>query len=74
MTRQETCGTWQTEIGAARRNAAGLPLDALSRGTGRFTEEPFSPRRIRAHTVGGYARHNGNAGLARERIDGATGD
>ncbi|MFI1768823.1 hypothetical protein ACH41H_43265 [Streptomyces sp. NPDC020800] len=58
MTRQEACGTWRTVIGAARRNAAGLALDALTRGTGRFTEEPFGPRlirthRIRAHTVGG---------------------
>lgn len=71
---QEAYGTWQAEIDAARRNAAGFALDDLSRGRGRRTGEPFSLRWIYTHMIEEYARHNGHADLLRERVDGATGD
>ncbi|MGW3355636.1 DinB family protein [Streptomyces bungoensis] len=71
---QEAYGTWQAEITAARRIAAGFGLDDLSKGRSRFTEEPFSLRWIYTHMIEEYARHNGHADLIRERIDGATGD
>jgi uncharacterized damage-inducible protein DinB len=70
----EAYATWQAEIEAARRNAAGLGLDDLSQGSSRFTDEPFSLRWIYAHMIEEYARHNGHADLIRERVDGATGD
>ncbi|MET8945957.1 DinB family protein [Streptomyces sp. NPDC004542] len=71
---QEAYGTWQAEIGMARRHAAGFGLDDLSKGTGRSTGEPFSLRWIYSHMIEEYARHNGHADLIRERLDGATGD
>ncbi|MFV0137253.1 DinB family protein [Streptomyces sp. HMX87] len=71
---QEAYTTWQTEIDAARRNAARVGLDELSRGKHRSTDEPFSLRWIYTHMIEEYARHNGHADLIRERVDGATGD
>ncbi|MET7683744.1 DinB family protein [Streptomyces sp. NPDC005423] len=65
--------TWQGEIEAARRAAAGFALDDLSRGQHHSTDEPFSLRWIYTHMIEEYARHNGHADLLRERIDGATG-
>jgi uncharacterized damage-inducible protein DinB len=65
--------TWQTEIEAARLNAAAFGLDDLSRGRGR-TGEPYSLRWIHTHMIEEYARHNGHADLIRERLDGVTGD
>ncbi|ALV37073.1 MULTISPECIES: DinB family protein [Streptomyces] len=66
--------TWQTEIEAARRIAAGFGLDDLSKGRHRRTGEQFNLRWIYTHMIEEYARHNGHADLLRERIDGATGD
>ncbi|MFD7687193.1 DinB family protein [Streptomyces sp. NPDC059781] len=71
---QEAYATWQSEIGAARRNAAGFALDDLSRGRHRFSDDPYSLRWIYTHMIEEYARHNGHADLLRERVDGATGD
>lgn len=70
----EAYGTWQREIEAARENASGIDLDALSVGRSRGTGEPFSLRWIYTHMIEEYARHNGHADLLRERIDGVTGD
>jgi uncharacterized damage-inducible protein DinB len=70
----EAYATWQAEIDAARRHAAGFALDDLSRGRSRHTGEAFSLRWIVTHMIEEYARHNGHADLLRERIDGATGD
>ncbi|MDF3299621.1 DinB family protein [Streptomyces tropicalis] len=66
--------TWQAEIAAARRHAAGFALDDVSHGTSRFSEEPFSLRWIYTHMIEEYARHNGHADLIRECLDGTTGD
>ncbi|MEU0740198.1 DinB family protein [Streptomyces sp. NPDC006134] len=71
---QEAYTTWQGEIAAARRHAAGFGLDDLSRGRHRSTGEPYSLRWIYTHMIEEYARHNGHADLIRERIDGTTGD
>ncbi|MFF8595972.1 DinB family protein [Streptomyces sp. NPDC015220] len=70
----EARATWQAEIEAARRSAAGFGLDDLSKGLGRSTGEPFNLRWIYTHMIEEYARHNGHADLIRERIDGAAGD
>ena len=40
---------------------------------GRQVGRPVSPRWIYLHLVEEYARHNGHADLARERLDGVTG-
>jgi uncharacterized damage-inducible protein DinB len=69
----EAYGTWQAEIAVARRNAAGLGLDDISKGATRHTPQPPSLRWIYTHMIEEYARHNGHADLLRERIDGATG-
>ncbi|MFH7335049.1 DinB family protein [Streptomyces sp. KHY 26] len=70
---QEAYATWQAEVAAARRDAAGRSLDVLSRRTSRSSGEPFSLRWIYTHMIEEYARHNGHADLLRERIDGAVG-
>ncbi|MFM9567887.1 DinB family protein [Streptomyces turgidiscabies] len=71
---EEAYGTWQAEIGIARRNAAGFGLDDLSKGMNRRGDEPFNLRWIYTHMIEEYARHNGHADLLRERVDGTTGD
>ncbi|MEU9454214.1 DinB family protein [Streptomyces sp. NPDC048277] len=71
---QRTYATWQAEVEAARRNAAGFGLDDLSEGRHRRTGKRISLRWIHTHMIEEYARHNGHADLIRERIDGATGD
>ncbi|MFB7654411.1 MULTISPECIES: DinB family protein [unclassified Streptomyces] len=71
---QEAHATWQAEIEAARRNAAGFPLDDLGRGQHARTGERFNLRWIHTHMIEEYARHNGHADLIRECLDGATGD
>jgi hypothetical protein len=70
----EAYGTWQTEIGFARRNAARFALDDACAGESRFTSDPISLRWIYTHMIKEYARHVGHADLIRERIDGATGE
>ncbi|WP_330456555.1 DinB family protein [Streptomyces sp. NBC_00820] len=71
---QETYATWQTEVAAARRDAAAFALDDFSKGLSRRTGRPFNLRWIYTHMIEEYARHNGHADLVRERIDGSTGD
>jgi len=70
---EEARTTWETEIEAARANAAKLGLDGLSAGVGK-AGKPFTLRWIYTHMIEEYARHNGHADLIRERIDGATGE
>ncbi|WP_328680462.1 DinB family protein [Streptomyces sp. NBC_00322] len=70
----EGYATWQAEIARARQAVAGRSLDELSvRKDGR-TGELFNLRWIYTHMIEEYARHNGQADLLRERIDGATGE
>ncbi|WP_030177651.1 DinB family protein [Streptomyces sp. NRRL S-813] len=70
----EAYATWQAEIEAARRSAAGIRLDELSQRHDRRTDKPFNLRWIYTHMIEEYARHNGHADLLRERLDGTTGD
>lgn len=70
----EARATWQAEIEAARRNAAGVPLGEPTRGRHLRTGERYTLRWIHTHMIEEYARHNGHADLIRERLDGATGD
>ena len=64
---------WRTECELARKAAAAAPsLDVLA-----AQPTPLgaaSLRWIMVHMIEEYARHNGQADLLRERIDGATGD
>ncbi|MFJ3673186.1 DinB family protein [Streptomyces sp. NPDC090106] len=71
---EDTHATLRAEIAGARRNAAGLGLDDMSKGVHRRTGERFSLRWIYTHMIEEYARHNGHADLLRERVDGSTGD
>ncbi|MFD0250719.1 DinB family protein [Streptomyces sp. NPDC127113] len=71
---QEARASWQAEIEAARRNAAGFSLDDMGRGKHARTGERFNLRWIHTHMIEEYARHNGHADLIRECLDGATGD
>ncbi|MEV7795233.1 DinB family protein [Streptomyces sp. NPDC087512] len=71
---QEAHATWQAEVEAARRIAAGFGLDEPSRGKHRRTGERYTLRWIHTHMVEEYARHNGHADLIRECVDGTTGD
>lgn len=70
----EAYATWQEEIEAARRNAAGFALDDMSKGTHARTGERFNLRWLYTHMIEEYARHNGHADLIREALDGATGE
>jgi len=72
----EALAVWRTEIETGRRLTAGVSLD----DEGRLPEpestvlgERVSLRWILHHMVEEYARHNGQADLLRERIDGVTG-
>ncbi|MEV7770109.1 DinB family protein [Kitasatospora sp. NPDC086791] len=64
--------TWRAEIDAARRAAAGLPLDTVGKRLRHGREVTL--RWILAHMVEEYARHNGHADLLREAVDGSTGE
>ena len=67
---QADYATLLAEQEAARRAAAGVPLDTTFRhpdGTG------ISLRYLYAHMIGEYARHNGHADLIRQCLDGTTG-
>ncbi|WP_228920630.1 DinB family protein [Streptomyces sp. DH20] len=66
--------TWQGEIEAARRTAAGHALDERSQGRHHSHSGPCSLRWIYTHMIEEYARHNGHADLIRQAIDGATGE
>ncbi|MEU0653765.1 DinB family protein [Streptomyces albogriseolus] len=66
--------TWQGEIEAARRAAAGHALDERSRARHHSHSGPCSLRWIYTHMIEEYARHNGHADLIRQAIDGATGE
>lgn len=63
--------TFEAEVEAARRAAAGHSLDETFHHKHRDVE--ISLRWVYVHMIEEYARHNGHADLIRERIDGATG-
>ncbi|WP_258053820.1 DinB family protein [Streptomyces sp. Ru72] len=61
--------------GAGREMCAGLSLDAVGRipGGGPMGGFEVSLRWVRVQVIEEYARHNGNAGILRERIGGVAG-
>jgi uncharacterized damage-inducible protein DinB/ketosteroid isomerase-like protein len=67
----EAFSTWRAECERSRQIVAAASLDdtCIRRSTG----ERMSLRAILLHVLTEYARHNGQADLLRERIDGATG-
>jgi hypothetical protein len=68
----EAFAAWHAECQRSREIvAAAASLDQT--GTSLRTGEPFSLRWLMLHMIAEYARHNGQADLLRERIDGATG-
>ena len=68
---EQDFAAYREEVELARRAAAGRELD------GTFVHERrkvvMSVRWVYLHMIEEYARHNGHAGLLRQRIDGATG-
>ncbi|MER6949533.1 DinB family protein [Nonomuraea sp. NPDC000554] len=69
---EEAFATWQDEMERARKISAELPLDAMAKR--QRDGQDVSHRRILVHLIQEYARHNGQADLLRERIDGVTGE
>lgn len=64
------------EVARSRALAAGLDLDQPARVGGRFTTAEQAPSlgRILFHLLQEYARHVGQLDVARELIDGETGE
>ncbi|MFI6644179.1 DinB family protein [Streptomyces sp. NPDC050504] len=71
---EDAYAAWQASITRSKELMAGRPLDELSVGRDRTSNEPYSLRWIYTHMIEEYARHNGHADLIREVIDGSTGE
>jgi uncharacterized damage-inducible protein DinB len=70
----EAFDAFQRECAVSRQIVAqASSLDALSKRPSERTGQPWSLRWIVTHMIEEYARHNGNADLLRERVDGSTG-
>ncbi|WP_328348164.1 mycothiol transferase [Micromonospora sp. NBC_00421] len=67
---------YQEEIRAVDAVVEGVPLDRRSRVGGRFHTSAEAPtlQRILFHLVQEYARHVGQLDVARQLIDGTTGE
>lgn len=68
---EEAFRIWHEEC--ARSRAVVDAAESLDI-TGSHGDEVFSLRYILTHLIEEYARHNGQADLIRERIDGVTGE
>ena len=68
--------TYEEEVRRSRELAEGAALTDLARLGGRFTEPDQAPplARILFHLLQEYARHLGHLDIARELIDGTTGE
>ncbi len=60
---------WQSECEASREAAGRLSLD----DTGVWRDKQVSSRSVYLHMIQEYARHNGQADLIRELLDGSVG-
>ena len=70
----EAFNAFELECAASRRIVEqAQSLDVLSKQVSERTGQPFSLRWIVTHMIEEYARHNGNADLLRECVDGSTG-
>ncbi|MDT0327719.1 mycothiol transferase [Nocardiopsis lambiniae] len=67
----EALARWRAEVERSREITAASSLDDL--GADAVHGGPAQPRVVLVKPIGEYARHDGHAGLLRERIDGATG-
>ncbi len=67
---------YHDEAGRSQALAVGAPLTALARTGGRFQTPEQAPAlgRILFHLLQEYARHLGQLDIARELIDGKTGE
>lgn len=68
--------TYADEVARSRSIAAGAPLDEIAAIGGRFATIDQAPSlgRILFHLLQEYARHVGHLDVARELIDGQTGE
>ncbi|MEV6028483.1 DinB family protein [Streptomyces sp. NPDC052036] len=73
----EAMAAWQAEVARGRELIADASLDDSGRlseqQAGHVRDQGVSLRWIMVHMIEEYARHNGDADLIREQIDGATG-
>jgi uncharacterized damage-inducible protein DinB len=67
---------YRAEVARSRELAAGLSLETASRIGGRFPDPGTAPSlgRILFHLLQEYARHVGQLDVARELVDGVTGE
>ena len=72
----EVLATYATQVERSRAAVADHPLDTPSRVGGRFATEAEAPPlgRILFHLLQEYARHLGHLDVARELVDGVTGE
>ncbi|HEY3979432.1 MAG TPA: DinB family protein [Streptosporangiaceae bacterium] len=63
--------TWHAACQRSRRIVAAA--ESLDQTGATMSGQPFTLRWLLLHTIAEYARHNGQADLLREAIDGATG-
>lgn len=72
----EVLATYRDEVARARSIVAGSAFMDRARTGGRFDTPEQAPTlgRILAHLVQEYARHVGHLDIARELIDGETGE
>ena len=72
----DVLGAYLAEVRRSREIAGAAPLDAPARTGGRFPSPEQAPTlaRILFHLLQEYARHVGQLDVARELVDGATGE
>ncbi|MGI5227591.1 DinB family protein [Actinoallomurus sp. CA-142502] len=72
----EILAAYDDEVRRSRELAAGAALTDVARLGGRFTEPEQAPplARILFHLLQEYARHAGHLDIARELVDGTTGE
>lgn len=72
----EVLDAFRAQCARSREAVADHPLDAPSRLGGRFTDPAGAPPlgRILFHLLQEYARHLGHLDVARELLDGVTGE
>jgi uncharacterized damage-inducible protein DinB len=73
---EEVLAGYDAEVRRSRELAAGAALTDVARLGGRFTTPEQAPplARILFHLLQEYARHAGHLDIARELIDGTTGE
>ena len=72
----DVLAAYDAQVALSREAVGEHPLDAPSRTGGRFATPEEAPPlgRILVHLVQEYARHVGHADIARELLDGVTGE